>query len=270
MNAGADWVRGEIAKCRELTDKPFGVNVMLMSPHAEEVAAMLAEEKVPVVTTGAGSPGRYIKIWKEAGIKVLPVVASTAFAKLAERAGADAVIAEGCESGGHIGELTTMALVPQVADAVNIPVVAAGGIADGRGLAAALALGACGVQMGTRFLVAKECRVSSEYKKKVLEAKDISTIVTGRRLGHPVRAIKTAYTARYAKAEADENFSAEALEELGVGSLRRAVEAGDAEEGCFLAGQIAGMVSREETAAEIVQNVVRGAEAVLEKLGKLR
>ena len=270
MNAGADWVRGEIVKCRALTDKPFGVNVMLMSPHVEEVAAMLAEEKVPVVTTGAGSPGRYIKIWKEAGIKVLPVVASTAFAKLAERAGADAVIAEGCESGGHIGELTTMALVPQVVDAVNIPVVAAGGIADGRGLAAALALGACGVQMGTRFLVAKECRVSSEYKKKVLESKDISTIVTGRRLGHPVRAIKTAYTARYARAEADENFSAEALEELGVGSLRRAVEAGDAEEGCFLAGQIAGMVSREETAAEIVQDVVRGAEAVLEKLGKLR
>ena len=270
MNAGADWVRGQIRECRARTARPFGVNVMLMSPHAAEVAAMLAEERVPVITTGAGSPGRYMQAWKEAGIKVLPVVASTAFAKLAERAGADAVIAEGCESGGHIGELTTMALVPQVVDAVHIPVVAAGGIADGRGLAASLALGACGVQMGTRFLVAKECRVSEEYKKKILEAKDISTVVTGRRLGHPVRAIKTAYTVRYARAESDENFSDQALEELGVGSLRRAVEEGDAERGCFRAGQIAGMVSREQTAAEIVGEVVAGAEEVLARLRSLR
>lgn len=269
-NAPADYVRQQIRIAKSLTEKPFGVNIMLMSPFADEVAQVAAEERVAVVTTGAGNPSKYMQLWKDAGIKVIPVVASVAMAKLMTRLGASALIAEGGESGGHVGELTTMVLVPLVCDATTLPVLAAGGIADGRGLAAALALGACGVQMGTRFLVAKECRVSSEYKKKVLEAKDISTIVTGRRLGHPVRAIKTAYTARYARAEADENFSAEALEELGVGSLRRAVEAGDAEEGCFLAGQIAGMVSREETAAEIVQDVVRGAEEVLEKLGKLR
>ena len=190
MNAGADWVREEIRKCRTMTDKPFGVNIMLMSPHVEEVAAMVAEEKVPVVTTGAGNPSRFVKMWKEAGVKILPVVASTALAKMVERAGVDAVIAEGGESGGHVGDLTTMALVPQVADAVGIPVVAAGGIGDGRGMVAAFALGACGVQMGTRFLVADECTVSDEYKKKVLAAKDISTAVTGRRLGHAVRDIK--------------------------------------------------------------------------------
>ena len=170
MNANADWVREEIHKCRSMTDKPFGVNIMLMSPHVEEVAKMVAEEKVPVVTTGAGNPSRFVKMWKEAGIKILPVVASTALAKMVERAGVDAVIAEGGESGGHVGDLTTMALVPQVVDAVKIPVVAAGGIADGRGMVAAFALGACGVQMGTRFLVASECTVSAEYKKKVLAA----------------------------------------------------------------------------------------------------
>lgn len=264
MNAGADWVRGEIVKCRALTDKPFGVNVMLMSPHVEEVAAMLAEEKVPVVTTGAGSPGRYIKIWKEAGIKVLPVVASTAFAKLAERAGADAVIAEGCESGGHIGELTTMALVPQVVDAVNIPVVAAGGIGDGRGMVAAFALGACGVQMGTRFLVADECTVSAEYKKKVLAAKDISTMVTGKRLGHPVRAIKNTYMNAYAKLEADSNIPDEQLEQFGVGSLRKAAKDGNAEEGCFLAGQIAGMVKKAQPAKEMIDEIMAQAEKMME------
>lgn len=264
MNADAAWVRSEMLRCRTMTDKPFGVNIMLMSPHAAEVAQMVAEERVPVVTTGAGNPSKYIARWKEAGVKVLPVVASTALARLVERAGADAVIAEGGESGGHVGDLTTMALVPQVADAVRIPVVAAGGIGDGRGMVAAFALGACGVQMGTRFLVAKECRVSDEYKKKVLEAKDISTMVTGRRLGHPVRAIKTEYTMEYARLEADSTYPDEKLEEYGVGSLRKAVEEGDVLHGCFLAGQIAGMVRQEQTAAEIITDVMRGAEKLLD------
>ena len=264
MNAGADWVREEIRKCRTLTDKPFGVNIMLMSPHVEEVAQMVAEEKVPVVTTGAGNPSRFVKLWKEAGIKILPVVASTALAKMVERAGVDAVIAEGGESGGHIGELTTMALVPQVVDAVKIPVVAAGGIGDGRGMVAAFALGACGVQMGTRFLVADECTVSDEYKKKVLAAKDISTAVTGRRLGHPVRAIKNSYMNAYAKLEADSNVPDEELEKFGVGSLRLAAKEGDAEHGCFLAGQIAGMVKKRQPAKEIVDEVMAQAEQMME------
>ncbi len=264
MNAGADWVREEIRKCRAATDRPFGVNIMLMSPHVEEVAQMVAEEKVPVVTTGAGNPSRFVKLWKEAGVRILPVVASTALAKMVERAGVDAVIAEGGESGGHVGDLTTMALVPQVVDAVKIPVVAAGGIGDGRGMVAAFALGACGVQMGTRFLVAKECTVSEAYKKKVLAAKDISTMVTGRRLGHPVRAIKNSYMNAYAKLEADSNIPDEQLEQFGVGSLRKAAKDGNVEEGCFLAGQIAGMVSREQTAAEIVSEVMAQADAMME------
>ncbi len=264
MNAGADWVREEIRKCRAATDRPFGVNIMLMSPHVEEVAQMVAEEKVPVVTTGAGNPSRFVKLWKEAGVRILPVVASTALAKMVERAGVDAVIAEGGESGGHVGDLTTMALVPQVVDAVKIPVVAAGGIGDGRGMVAAFALGACGVQMGTRFLVAKECTVSEAYKKKVLAAKDISTMVMGRRLGHPVRAIKNSYMNAYAKLEADSNIPDEQLEQFGVGSLRKAAKDGNVEEGCFLAGQIAGMVSREQTAAEIVSEVMAQADAMME------
>ena len=264
MNAGADFVREEIRKCRAMTNKPFGVNIMLLSPHVEEVAQMVAEEKVPVVTTGAGNPLRFVKLWKEAGTRILPVVASTALAKMVERAGVDAVIAEGGEGGGHVGDLTTMALVPQVVDAVHIPVVAAGGIGDGRGVVAAFALGACGVQMGTRFLVAKECTVSDAYKKKVLAAKDISTMVTGRRLGHPVRAIKNSYMNAYAKLEADSNVPDEELEKFGVGSLRKAAKDGNAEEGCFLAGQIAGMVSREQTAAEIVSEVMEQAEAMME------
>ena len=264
MNAGADWVREEIRKCRTMTDKPFGVNIMLMSPHVEEVAVMVAEEKVPVVTTGAGNPSRFVKMWKEAGVKILPVVASTALAKMVERAGVDAVIAEGGESGGHVGDLTTMALVPQVADAVGIPVVAAGGIGDGRGMVAAFALGACGVQMGTRFLVADECTVSDEYKKKVLAAKDISTAVTGRRLGHPVRAIKNSYMNAYAKLEADSNVPDEELEKFGVGSLRLAAKEGDAEHGCFLAGQIAGMVKKRQPAKEIVDEVMAQAEQMME------
>ena len=264
MNAGADWVREEIHKCRAMTDQPFGANIMLMSPHVEEVAEMVAEEKVPVVTTGAGNPSRFVKMWKEAGIKILPVVASTALAKMVERAGVDAVIAEGGESGGHVGDLTTMALVPQVVDAVHIPVVAAGGIGDGRGMVAAFALGACGVQMGTRFLVADECTVSDEYKKKVLAAKDISTAVTGRRLGHPVRAIKNSYMNAYAKLEADSNVPDEELEQFGVGSLRLAAKEGDAEHGCFLAGQIAGMVKKCQPAKEIVDEVMAQAEKMME------
>lgn len=264
MNADAEWVREEIRKCRTMTDKPFGVNIMLMSPHVEEVAKMVAEEKVAIVTTGAGNPSRFVKMWKEAGIKILPVVASTALAKMVERAGVDAVIAEGGESGGHVGDLTTMALVPQVVDAVSIPVVAAGGIADGRGMVAAFALGACGVQIGTRFLVANECTVSAEYKKKILAAKDISTMVTGRRLGHPVRAIKTTYTNQYAKLEADSNYPDEQLEAFGVGSLRKAAKDGNTEEGCFLAGQVAGMVKKEQPAAQIVAEIMEQAEKMME------
>lgn len=264
MNANAEWVREEIRKCRTMTEKPFGVNIMLMSPYAEEVAQMVAEEKVAVVTTGAGNPSRFVKMWKEAGIKILPVVASTALARMVERAGVDAVIAEGGESGGHVGDLTTMALVPQVVDAVKIPVVAAGGIADGRGMVAAFALGACGVQMGTRFLVADECTVSEAYKQKVLAAKDISTTVTGRRLGHPVRAIKTAYMNAYAKLEADSNYPDEKLEAFGAGSLRKAAKDGNVEEGCFLAGQIAGMVNKRQPAAEIIQDVMSKAEEMME------
>ena len=264
MNANADWVREEIRKCREATDQPFGVNIMLMSPHVEEVAQMVAEEKVPVVTTGAGNPSRFVKLWKEAGVKILPVVASTALAKMVERAGVDAVIAEGGESGGHVGDLTTMALVPQVVDAVNIPVVAAGGIGDGRGLVAAFALGACGVQMGTRFLVADECMVSAEYKKKVLAAKDISTMVTGKRLGHPIRKNKNTYMNAYAKLEADSNIPDEQLEQFGVGSLRKAAKDGNAEEGCFLAGQIAGMVKKAQPAKEMIDEIMAQAEKMME------
>lgn len=265
MNADADWLRAEIKKCRSMTDKPFGVNVMLMSPHADAVAKVVVEEKVPVVTTGAGNPSKYIKMWKEAGIIVIPVVASVALAKIVERVGVDAVIAEGCESGGHIGELTTMTVVPQVVDAVKIPVIAAGGIADGRGMVAAFALGASGIQMGTRFLVANECTVSEAYKQKVVSAKDISTVVTGRRLGHPVRAIKNHYTNNYAKLEADPSYSNEELEELGIGSLRRAAKDGDTEQGCFLAGQISGLVTKIESAKDIIEDVMQGAEALLKK-----
>ena len=264
MNANAEWVREEIRACKKLTDKPFGVNIMLMSPFVEEVAKVVAEEKVPVVTTGAGNPSRFVKMWKEAGIVILPVVASTALAKMVERAGVDAVIAEGGESGGHVGDLTTMALVPQVVDAVKIPVVAAGGIADGRGMVAAFALGACGVQMGTRFLVANECTVHPMYRQKDLGAKDISTMVTGRRLGHPVRSIKTAYTNSYAKLEADSNCPDEELEKFGIGSLRYAAKEGNVEKGCFLAGQIAGMVTCEQSAKEIIDDVMRGAEKLME------
>lgn len=258
-NAPVEVVREEIRKAKEMTDRPFGVNVMLLSPHAEEIANLLVEEKVPVVTTGAGNPGTFMKLWKEAGMKVLPVVASVAMAKMMQRSGADAVIAEGCESGGHIGETTTMALVPQVVDAVQIPVIGAGGIGDGRGLAAALMLGASGVQMGTRFLVARECTIHENYKKKVLKAKDIDTAVTGRSTGHPVRQLRNRMTREYLEME-KEGKSFEELELLTVGSLRRAVQEGDTDGGSMMSGQIAGMVKKEQTCKEMLEEIVDEAE----------
>lgn len=268
MNANADWLRGQIRRAKELTDKPFGVNIMLMSPFADEVAKVVVEEGVKVVTTGAGNPGKYMAVWKEAGIHVIPVVASVCLARMMERAGASAVVAEGTESGGHIGELTTMTLVPQVCSAVKIPVIAAGGIADGRGVAAAFMLGACGVQVGTRFLVASECNVHQNYKDKILKAKDIDTIATGRRLGHPVRSLKTRFSRDYQKAEFDVNVTAEALEAMGVGALRKAAVDGNEAEGCFLAGQIAGLVSKEQPAAEIIRDLCEGAEPLLKGAAK--
>ncbi|MCD8153547.1 MAG: enoyl-[acyl-carrier-protein] reductase FabK [Clostridiales bacterium] len=258
-NAPVEVVREEIRKAKEMTDRPFGVNVMLLSPHAEEIANLLVEEKVPVVTTGAGNPGTFMKLWKEAGMKVIPVVASVAMAKMMQRSGADAVIAEGCESGGHIGETTTMALVPQVVDAVQIPVIGAGGIGDGRGLAAALMLGASGVQMGTRFLVARECTIHENYKKKVLKAKDIDTAVTGRSTGHPVRQLRNRMTREYLEME-KEGKSFEELELLTLGSLRRAVQEGDTDGGSMMSGQIAGMVKKEQTCKEMLEEIVGEAE----------
>ncbi|MBO7405109.1 MAG: nitronate monooxygenase [Clostridia bacterium] len=262
MNYGGTKLREQIREARSLTAKPIGVNIMLQAPTAADSAAICAEEKVEIVTTGAGNPAEFMPLWLEAGIRVIPVVASAALAKMMERAGASAVIAEGGESGGHIGEAATMPLVPQVVDAVSIPVIAAGGIADGRGLAAALMLGAAGVQMGTRFLVAKECGVPQHYKDLVLKASDTSTIVTGRRLGHTVRSLKTPYSRHYAQVEYTD-ISDEELEALGVGSLRRAAIDGDEKGGCYLAGQIAGMVRAEQTAAEILEDVMLGAEEAL-------
>lgn len=262
MNYDAKYLKGQIDKARSLTDKPFGVNVMLMSPHTDEVAKLLADERVSVITTGAGNPEKYMKMWNDAGIKVIPVVASTALAKIVERLGASAVIAEGGESGGHVGDTTTMALVPQVCDAVSVPVLAAGGIADGRGMAAALMLGAVGVQIGTRFLVATECNVHQNYKNKVLKAGDISTIVTGKRLGHPVRSIKTPFSRAYAKAEYSD-ISDNDLENMAVGALRLAAVEGDEKNGCFLAGQIAGMVNKEQSAKEIIEEICTDAEKIL-------
>jgi enoyl-[acyl-carrier protein] reductase II len=268
MNADADWVRTEIRKAKTLTEKPFGVNIMLMSPYADDVARTVIEEAVPVVTTGAGSPTKYMKDWIAAGIKVLPVVPSTAIAKMVARSGASAVIAEGGESGGHIGDLTTMVLVPQVCDAVDIPVIAAGGIGDGRGIAAAFALGAVGVQVGTRFLVATECNVHQNYKNKVLKAKDIDTISTGKRLGHPVRSLKNPFSKEFFKREYDSSCSDEELESFGTGRLRMAAIDGDEKEGCFLAGQIAGMIHREQPAAEIIREMFMQTEDVLKGMTK--
>ncbi|MBP0967635.1 MAG: nitronate monooxygenase [Oscillospiraceae bacterium] len=255
-------IADQIDEARQLTDKPFGVNIMLRGENIDEIAKLIAEKKVAVVTTGAGSPAAYIPMWREAGVKVIPVISTAAMAQLMEKSGADAVVAEGTESGGHVGEMTTMALVPQVCDAVSIPVIAAGGIADGRGFAAAVMLGACGVQIGTRFLAATECCIAEEYKERVLKAKDTSTVVTGRRLGHPVRSLKSAFSRAYAKAEYTD-ISDEALEAMAVGTLRAAVVDGDPKKGCFLAGQISGLVSKEQPAAEIIAEIMAQAEQLL-------
>lgn len=263
MNMNGEQLRAEIHKAREITSKPFGVNVMLMSPFAAEVAKVVAEEKIPVITTGAGNPGIYMKDWLAAGIKVIPVVASVALARMMEKRGAYAVVAEGGESGGHIGELSTMALVPQVASVVKIPVIAAGGIADGRGMAAAFMLGACAVQSGTRFLVATECTIHENYKKLVLKAGDRETVVTGRRLGHPVRALKNAFVNEFRAKEADMSVTDEELENLGKGALYRAAREGDLETGSFLCGEIAGLVDREQPAREIIEEMCAEAEKLL-------
>lgn len=266
MSGDIAGLRKQIGIARSLTDKPFGVNIMLMSPTAEEAAQVCVEERVAVVTTGAGTPTKYMKGWLEAGITVIPVVASASMARMAERAGAAAVIAEGQESGGHIGELTTMAIVPQVVDMVKIPVIAAGGIADGRGVAASLMLGAEGVQLGTRFLVAKECGVHQNYKDMVLKAGDISTVTTGRRFGgNTCRCIKNEFTRNFTKAEYEPEATAESIADLGVGALRRAAVEGDTKTGCFLAGQIAGMVKAEQSAAGIISEIFGEAEAILRR-----
>lgn len=267
-NAPLDWIREEIRKAKKLTDKPFGVNIMLLGETAEAVAKMVCEEGVKVVTTGAGSPGKYIEMWKSHGIKVIPVVASVALAKRMERAGVDAIIAEGCESGGHVGELTTMALVPQVIDAVNIPVIAAGGIGDGRGAAAAFMLGAAGIQVGTRFLVANECTVHQNYKQKVLNAKDIDTQVTGRPTGHPVRVLRNKLVRQFQILE-KEGASAEKFEQLGRGALSRAVREGDVDNGSVMAGQIAGLVCKEQSCKEIIEEMFSEAEANLKQVSKM-
>lgn len=248
-------VREQIRKAKSMTDKPFGVNVMLMQENAGEIAKLVCEENVPVVTTGAGSPAQYIEMWKEHGIKIIPVVASVAIAKRMEKFGADAVIAEGMESGGHIGQTTTMSLVPQVVDAVDIPVIAAGGIGDGRGIAAAFMLGAIGVQMGTRFLVSSECTVHPKYKEKVLKAKDIETEVTGTSTSHPVRVLRNKLTRQYLKIERN-NPDSEELEELTRGALRKAVVDGDTDNGSVMAGQIAGLVNKEQSCKEIIEELV--------------
>lgn len=267
-NAPADYVRGQIKIAKSMTDKPFGVNIMLMSPYADEAALAVAEEKVAVVTTGAGNPSKFMKLWTDNGIKVIPVVPSTAMARIAERCGAIAVIAEGGESGGHVGDITTMALVPQVCDIVSIPVIAAGGIGDGRGIAAAFMLGAVGVQVGTRFLAAKECNVHQNYKDKILKAKDIDTILTGKRLGHPVRSLKTAFSRKYFSKEYDGSVTNDELETFGEGALKLAAVDGDEKNGCFLAGQIAGLVKREQTAKEIVEEMFYEAQNILNGASK--
>ena len=261
--APASWVKDQIREVKKLTDKPFGVNIMLMNPEADEIAKVIVEEKVPVVTTGAGNPAKYIKEWKEAGVKVIPVVASCALAKMMERCGADAVVAEGTEAGGHIGEITTMSLVPQVVDAVNIPVIAAGGIADGRGFAAALMLGAKAVQMGTHFVATKECNVHENYKEKIIKAKDIDSKVTGRSTGHPVRVLRNQMSNEYIKKE-QEGATLEELELLTLGGLRKAVVEGNVKEGGLMAGQIAGLVKKQYTCKELIEKVVTEGQQVIE------
>ncbi|MBO5460785.1 MAG: enoyl-[acyl-carrier-protein] reductase FabK [Ruminococcus sp.] len=261
-SAPAEWVRDQIREAKKLTDKPFGVNIMLMSPYADEVAKVIVEEGVKVVTTGAGSPEKYMKMWKEAGVKVIPVVASVALARRMERCGADALVAEGCEAGGHIGENTTMVLVPQIVDVVNIPVIAAGGIADGRGMAAAFTLGAKGMQLGTHFVTTKECIVHENYKKAIIKAKDIDSRVTGRSTGHPVRALRNQMTKKYLELE-QKGAGFEELELLTLGGLRKAVVEGDVVNGSVMAGQSAAMVKEELTCQELIEKLVSQTDALI-------
>lgn len=264
INAGTEAVRNEIRKCKTLTDKPFGVNIMLQAPNAAEIAEMIVEEGVKIVTTGAGSPAKYLPMWKENGIKVVPVIACVAHAIKMQAAGVDAIVAEGAESGGHVGELHTMPLIPQIVDAIEIPVIAAGGICDGRGAAAAFMLGAEGVQVGTRFLSAAECNVHENYKEKILKATDISTIVTGKSLGHPVRSLKTPFSRTFAKMESDPNVTPEEVLAFGGGALRKAVQEGDID-GSYMAGECAGMVNKIEPAAAIIEDIILGAEKVMKE-----
>ncbi|WP_022669648.1 enoyl-[acyl-carrier-protein] reductase FabK [Hippea alviniae] len=267
-NAPADWVENEIIKAKEITDKPFGVNIMLLSPYVDDVVDVVIKHKIKVITTGAGSPGKYMDRFKEIGAKVIPVVASVALAKRMEKEGADAVVAEGMESGGHIGELTTIALVPQVVDAVDIPVIAAGGIADGRGFVAALALGAQGVQMGTRFVASVECTISEAYKKVIVEAKDRDTVITGRTTGHPVRIIKNKLAREFMKLE-NSGATKEELEKFGEGRLRLAAREGDVKNGSVMAGQIAGLINDIKPVSKIISDIMREAEEVLSNLSRL-
>lgn len=268
-NAPKEIVKKEIENIRKKTDKPFGVNIMLMSPFAEDIVDLVCEERVPVVTTGAGNPGKYMEKFKKAGIKVIPVVPTVALARRLEREGADALIVEGTEAGGHIGELTTMAIVPQVADAVDIPVIAAGGIADGRGFLAALSLGAEGVQMGTRFVCSTECIAHDNYKERIIKAKDREAIVTGRSTGYPVRVLKNKFTREYLELE-KKGVSFEELEKLGAGRLRLAVMEGDMDNGSVMAGQISGLIKDIKTCEEIISNIIEEAEENLNRLNKLK
>ncbi|MCR4956111.1 MAG: enoyl-[acyl-carrier-protein] reductase FabK [Lachnospiraceae bacterium] len=263
MNSNGEQLREQIQKAKELTDKIFGVNLMLMSPYIEEAVDVVCEEGIKVVTTGAGNPAKYMDKLKKAGVKVICVVASVTLAKMVEEMGAVAVVAEGCESGGHVGETTTMALVPQVVDAVHIPVIAAGGIADGRGMAASFMLGAKAVQMGTRFLTAKECHIHENYKEKVLKAGDRDTIVTGKRTGHPVRALKNRMTRSFHQMEMDSNVDTKELESMGAGALRRAVQEGDVKNGSCMCGQIAGLVNNEDTCSHIIEEICHDASVLM-------
>ena len=262
VNAGTEAVRAEVRKCKELTDKPFGVNIMLQAPNAAEIAQMVIDEGVKILTTGAGSPAQYMPAWQKAGIKVIPVVASVALALKMQAIGATAVVAEGAESGGHVGELHTMALLPQVVDALDIPVIGAGGICDAREAAAAFILGADAIQVGTRFLAAEECTAHQNYKDKILKATDISTIVTGKTLGHPVRSLKTPFSKTFAKMEADPSVKPEEILSFGTGALRKAVKEGDPN-GSYMAGEVAGMVRKIEPAKDIVEDLILGAERIL-------
>lgn len=264
-NAPSEYIRDQIRKTKELTDKPFGLNIMLLSENADELADIAIQEGVKVITTGAGNPGKYIDKWKEAGIIVIPVVASVALAKRMERCGADAIIAEGCESGGHVGKLTTMTLIPQVVDAVNVPVIAAGGIGDGRGIAAVFALGASGVQVGTRFLASNECQIHENYKNAIIKAKDIDTVVTGRSTGHPVQVLKNKLAKEYLKLE-NSNSDIKELEELGKGALKKAVIDGDIDGGSLMAGQISGMVKKVQSVKEIIEEMFNEYEEVKRNL----